>query len=299
MTLDAPGMSGQEHKLVTEGKRPWPKDALDAPRLGRRSVVSLAKESVDKNELIAVLRSARTLNGIHLRRRLAARNRNGLNAVNPDSYMTGDAFLQYSCQGSLAQEKLAKLADEVADHYEDRVSYDTDPDPERATWIAQEHRPRNSDMLPFKCSAHARYSRGNFNRDELAFAQALDAFAHGVWLRNADTGDLGYHVPLPFKVGDSLRFFPDFLWWPEGSDGPTWAIDTTGRHLINEKIRGKLVSVGQPHMALLTRGHVDLTREHVVGNDGWSAVIARIGLQPLVEHADDLQRVLQTLVDHR
>jgi hypothetical protein len=65
--------------------------------------------------------------------------------------------------------------------------------------------------VPFEQAAHARYSRGNFNKDELPFAQALDAFGRGVWLRNADTGDLGYNIPLPFKVGDSLRFFPDFL----------------------------------------------------------------------------------------
>lgn len=149
--------------------------------------------------------------------------------------------------------------------------------------------------MPFEQAAHARYPRGNFNKDELPFAQALDAFGRGVWLRNADTGDLGYNIPLPFKVGDSLRFFPDFLWWPDGLDAPAWAIDTTGRHLIREKIRGKLVAVGQPRMALVVRGHADLTREQTIGNDGWSAVIARSGQQPLVEHAEDLPRSLSCL----
>lgn len=113
-----------------------------------------------------------------------------------------------------------------------------------------------------------------------------------MWLRNSDSGE-GYHVPLPFKVGDSLRFFPDFLWWPDGAEEAAWALDTTGRHLIQEKIRGKLVGAGDPRMALVVRGQADLAREQVVGADGWSAVIGRPGLQPLVEHRDDLQGLLE------
>lgn len=77
---------------------------------------------------------------------------------------------------------------------------------------------------------------------------------------------------MPFlRVGESLRFFPDFLWWPDGAGGVAWAIDTTGRHLLQEKIRGKLVDLGQPKMALVVRGHAHLKRERVTGSDGWSA----------------------------
>lgn len=258
--------------------------------------MNLASESVERDELIEVLRSARTRNGIYFRRRLAQRNRNALIAVDPDSYMLGDAFQQLSCQGSQSQETLVGLADEVVDYYEDRVAYDYDPDPDLSTWTAGPHLPRTADMMPFTHAAHTRYSRGNFNKDELAFAQALDGTGTGVWLRNADSGPFGYFVPLPFKVGDSLRFFPDFLWWPHGHEGEAWAIDTTGRHLLQEKIRGKLVALDQPRMALVVRGEADLTRERVVGKDGWSAVIARpAGLQPLVEQAEDLPRLLETL----
>jgi len=210
--------------------------------------------------------------------------------------MQGAAFLQFSCQGSEAQEKLTQLADAVADHYEDRVGYHQNVDPDLETWTAGEHRPRTSDMMPFDHAVHANYSRGNFNRDELPFAQALDAYRRGVWVRNPDSGGRGYHVPLPYKVGDSLKFFPDFLWWPDGPDGIVWAIDTTGRHLLQEKIRGKLVALGQPKMALVVRGHSDVDCEQVVGKDGWSAVIARAGTKPLVHHVDDLQRLLELLV---
>jgi type III restriction enzyme len=298
LTLRAPDMSAKERVLRTDGQRPWPADALEAPGLGRRSIVNLASESAERTELIEVLRSARTLNGIYLRRRIAARNRNALIAVEPNSYMKGEAFQQFSCQGSQAQEKLTALANDVADYYEDRVTYDANPDSDLATWSVGPHRPRTADMVSFDRAAHRYYSRGNLNKDELAFAQALDAYGRGVWVRNADSGDVGFNIPLPFKVGDSLKFFPDFLWWLNGPDHSAWAIDTTGRHLLNEKIRGKLVSIDHPRIALVVRGHVDLSREKTVAGEGWSAVIARRGMHPLVEHTEELQQLLDLLTTH-
>ncbi len=296
LSLKAPNMTPQVRALETEGHRLWPQEALDAPGLGRRSVVDLATETIGQTQLLHVLRSARTLNGVYLRRRLAARNRNALNAIDPDSYMKGPAYAQFSCQGSQAQATLTGLADAAADYYEDRVTYDTDPDPDLAIWTASSHRPRTSEFLEFSHAAHGRYSRGNFNRDELAFAQAIDGLGRGVWARNGDAGD-GYQVPLPFKVGDSLRFFPDFLWWPDGETGQAWALDTTGRHLVQEKIRGKLVGMGGPRMGLIVRGQMDLEKEQSVGTDGWSAVIGRSGMKPLVEHRDDLSLLLQAILE--
>jgi len=298
LSLDLPlGMVSQERRLRTEGQRPWPEEALEAPGLGRRSVLRLEQEDVAKTELIHVLRSARTVNGVLLRRRLAARNRNALNGVDPSAYMQGPAFKQSSCQGSEAQEKLSALADDVANYYEDRVGYDQDVDPDSAVWTVADHRPRTTQMVSFNHAAHEQYSRGNFNVDELLFAQALDGAARGVWARNADSGGRGYHIPLPFKVGDSLKFFPDFLWWPEGPDGMTWAVDTTGRHLLQEKIRGKLVALERPKLALVVRGQVDLPREQIAGRQGWSAVIARSSTKPLVEYQEELPQLLNSLLE--
>lgn len=296
LSLKAPNMSSQLKALRTEAQRVWAQDALDAPGLGRKNVVDLAAETIGKTELLHVLRSARTMNGIYLRRRLAARNRNALNAIDPDSYMKGPAYEQFSCQGSQAQTTLAGLADGAADYYEDRVTYDNDPDPDLAMWTAVAHRPRTSEYVTFTNAAHERYSRGNFNKDELIFAQTLDGLNRGIWLRNGDAGD-GYQVPLPFKVGDSLRFFPDFVWWPSGEDGEAWALDTTGRHLIQEKIRGKLVGLGTPRMALVVRGQMDLDKERSIGVTGWSAVIGRPGLKPLVEHNTDLSALLVAVAE--
>lgn len=296
LSLIAPDMSPQSAVLKVEGQRTWPQAALDSPGIGRRSVMNLAEESAGHTELLHVLRSARALNGVFLRRRLAARNRNAVNALDPDSYMKGAAYEQYACQGSVAQKALVDYADSVANFYEDRVTYAPDPDPDLATWTVTPHRPRSSDYVEFAHSAHERYSAANLNKDELAFAQAIDALARGVWVRNGDAGD-GYSLPLPFKVGDSLRFFPDFLWWPNGPDGDAWALDTTGKHLIQEKIRGKLVGIGSPRLALIVRGHVDLAREQTAGIDGWSAVIARPGLQPLIEYKSDLISLLSVLAE--
>jgi|GEM_PF-2421260 len=298
MSLRAPDMSTMIKTLKTDGERPWPQSALDHPGQGMRSIVNLATESVEQTEFISVLRSARTLNGIYFRRRLAARNRNALNALDPDSYMQGQSFQQYSCQSSEAQLQLAQRANEVADHYENLVTFDVDPDPDLATWVATEHRPRNSDMVSFTNAAHEFYSRGNFNQDEFVFAKALEADGRGVWLRNADSGSLGYSIPLPFKVGDSLRFFPDFIWWPNGRDQTAWALDTTGRHLINAKIRGKLVALQRPVVALVMRGDVDLDHEQVTKSSNWTAVIARTGVpRPIVQSSSDLSQLLNLLVE--
>lgn len=299
MSLRAPDMAPMIKTLQTDGKRPWPQSALDHPGQGMRSIVNLAKASVEQTEFISVLRSARTLNGIYLRRRLAARNRNALNALDPDSYMQGESFQQYSCQSSEAQLQLAQRANEVADHYENLVTFDVDPDPDLATWVAGEHRPRNSELVSFSNAAHEFYSRGNFNQDEFLFAKALETDNRGVWLRNADNGSLGYSIPLPFKVGESLRFFPDFIWWPKGRDETAWALDTTGRHLINAKIRGKLVALHHPSVALVVRGDVDLDHEQVTKSNNWTAVIARTGVpRPIIQSSSDLSQLLNLLVEH-
>lgn len=296
MSLHAPDMDEPTRNLRLQGKRPWPVEALNHPGQGLRSVISLASESIERTEALAVLRSARTNNGLFLRRRLALRNRNALNAIDPDHYMTGPAYEQFSCQGSLAQSDLIRLAEDVACFYEDRVTYDQDPDPDVATWIAGEHRPRTGSLKVFNNAAHDSYSSGNLNRDEVAFAEALDADGRGVWLRNAESAELGFYIPLPFKVGDSLRFFPDFLWWPTGADGPCWALDTTGRHLVYEKVRGKLLGLSQPRLALVVRGKVDLGREAVDGRSGWSLVIARTEGRPTVEYRRTLDELLGVLV---
>ena len=89
--------------------------------------------------------------------------------------------------------------------------------------------------------------------------------------------------------------------WPTRvpATGEAWALDTTGRHLIQEKIRDKLVGMGSPRMALVVRGQMDLAKEQSIGLTltGWSAVVGRPGLQPLVEYQTDLSALLLAVAD--
>jgi type III restriction enzyme len=288
--LRAPSMKPAERKLKATAERPWPQEALDAPGTGRKATVSLAEGS-EELTYVDVLRSARTQNGAFLRRRILQRNRACLNAIHPDLFR-GPAFEQWSCHGSQAQEDLTALGAEMVDYFEDRVDYQEDPDPDRSVWIVGEHRPGGQELLDFEHAAHPQYAAADFNKDELAFARELDRQRDLIWARNSATAALGFGIPLPTKVRDSATFYPDFLVW---IGEICWAIDTTGRHLLDEKVRGKLITLGLPKMALVVRGRVDLGTGSREGKEGWSAVVGRPSLKPLVQHSDDLGALLGLL----
>jgi type III restriction enzyme len=290
--LKAPEMAPMEERLLSRGGSPWEATYLEALGQGRVSIVSLAREDIERTELLQVLRAARTKNGVYLRRRLLSMNRSALNAIHPDA-MNGPAYEQQSCQGSLAQVELEELARTVALYFEDRVDYQDDPDPDESIWRIAPHRPKSGDLVPFTHAAHDAYSRADFNTDELAFAQELDAFGEGVWMRNPSTATTGYGIPLPLKVGDSSRFYPDFLWW---AGDTCWGLDTTGRHLLNDKIRGKLVGIQDPRLALVVRGRVDVARSSLTDKTGWTLVVARPALEPLVEQHGELRQIFEVLV---
>ncbi|MFO1464323.1 MAG: DEAD/DEAH box helicase family protein [bacterium] len=286
--VKAPDMTDPIKYIKSESSRAWAAEDLDAPGLGHLKVISLENEKKEREELLEVIRSARSENGIFLRRAIQQRNRSCCNALHPD-FFNGSAFQQHSCQGSTAQKKLLELAEGIVSYYEDHAEYEYDPDPEKVIWKVGEHRPRNSDLIKFKHSAHPSYSKGDFNKDELEFAISLDRINIGLWLRNPPTPGLGYSIPLTAKLGDSSAFYPDFLWWV----GPTcWAIDTTGAYLLNGKIRGKLLALDNPRVALAVRGKFNIKKETVEGDTGWSLVTARPYLSPNVEYDDNLQSLL-------
>ncbi len=290
-TLRAPSMRKIERDLATTAERPWPQDALAAPGTGRRAVVSL-ETGAEELTAIDVLRSARTLNGVFLRHRILQRNRTCVNAIHPDRFR-GPAFEQASCYGSQAQASLTDLAADIVDYFEDRVTYQEDPDPLRARWTVGDDQPRAGELLEFQRAAHSQYAKVDFNTDELEFARALDRIEGAVWVRNPAFASRGYGIPLPRKVGDSATFYPDFLVW---LDADCWAIDTTGPHLLDEKVRGKLLTLQTPKLALAVRGTVDLGSGSRKGKDGWSLVFPREHLQPIVEQNDDLDALLRHLV---
>jgi len=289
-TLKAPSMQKVASDLKTTAQRPWPSAAREAPGTGRKATLAL-EDGSEAYEYIDVLRSARTENGLFLRQRLLQRNRACVNAIHPD-WLRGSAFEQLSCHGSQAQDDLQRLAAEIVDYFEDRVGYQPDPDPDRTTWRVGEYRPRSGEMIEFHRAAHAHYAASDFNPDELAFARTLDRVSGVLWMRNPVNASLGFGIPLPKKVGDSSTFYPDFI---VKKKGEIWAIDTTGRHLLDAKVRGKLIALGTPRMALVVRGEVDLGSGAREGKSGWSLVVARPNLKPLVEHSDDLDGLLKQL----
>jgi type III restriction enzyme len=290
--LLAPKMMKVENELKTAAARPWPDEALEAPGTGRKATVSL-EDGRDKHEYVDVLRSARSQNGTYLRNRLQQRNRACVNAIHPDLFH-GEAFEQLSCHGSQAQEDLTTLAARIVDFFEERVDFQEDPDPEKATWKVGEYRPRSKEMYEFDRGAHKEYSKSDFNNDEIDFALAIDRVAGVLWARNPTSAAQGYGIPLPKKVGDSATFYPDFLIWKKGE---CWAVDTTGRHLLDEKVRGKLITIGTPKVALVVRGNVDLGSGSREGKDGWSLVLGRPNLKPRVEHTDDLGPLVNLLLE--
>jgi len=288
--LKAPLMRKVETELKLTSKREWPPEALAAPGTGRKATLALADGS-EQFEYINVLRSARTENGAFLRNRLLQRNRGCVNAIHPD-WVRGPAFQQLSCHGSQAQEDLQRLAAGIVDYFEDRVSYQDDPDPDRATWHVDEYRPRGTELVEFERAAHGMYAASDFNPDELTFARALDRVRGVVWTRNPTTASQGYGIPLPKKVGDSSTFYPDFI---AVKAGMAWAIDTTGRHLLDAKVRGKLISLSTPKIALVVRGAVDLGTGAREGKSGWTLIIGRPNLKPLLEHDEDLDTLIKAM----
>jgi type III restriction enzyme len=259
-------------KIIQARASEWPPESLEAPGRGRRTVVSLEREQQERDEYLDVVRSARTQNGVFLRRYIQNRNRGCLNAIHPDTFR-GVGYQQYSCLGSIAQNELRVLGERIVEMYESGVQYQDDPDPDTATFTVGDFRPRGKEMISFQHAAHAEYSTLDMNKDEREFAHSLDGVGVGVWARNPSTSTQGFSIPLPAKVEDSTRFYPDFLWWV--TDSVCWALDPTGRHLLNAKVRGKLIALDNPQVALLVRGHVDLPTNTFMSKTGWSLVRAR------------------------
>ena len=173
---------------------------------------------------------------------------------------------------------------------EARVVYVRDPRPE-ASWRPAPFVPRTTEVFGFQHSVHVQYpnSPSAFRGEELEFARALDA-SDGVCARNFDRASLnGYRIVTPTQVGSSEAFYPDFLWWV---DGACWAIDTTGAHILEGKVRGKLLSIDQPRIALVAIGRISRDWHRSETKDGWILVRASGAIEPKPVHFDDLPSLL-------
>jgi type III restriction enzyme len=74
-----------------------------------------------------------------------------------------------------------------------------------------------------------------------------------------------------------------------------FAIDPTGAHILNEKVRGKLLTIEKPKIVLLTRGRVAKEFNAVDGDAGWTMVRPLAGRTPSPEYFDSIRDALVRL----
>ncbi len=128
--------------------------------------------------------------------------------------------------GSAAHSHVQTLAIQVVDAYLNNVYLkQRGPDP----YIVGPILVRDEDAQAFSHALHAKYD--GLNGFEKRFAEGLDA-TKKLWARNPSR--TGYGIPL-ISPGTTRSFYPDFLVWDEAN---IIAVDTTGGHLLPEKLRG-------------------------------------------------------------
>lgn len=270
----ASGMDELIDRLRAAGKRPFPPDQLAAPGQARRQTFKLTEvEAKIVNQLAVVGEHIKSGNAAFFSERVNALSTSAYHWLDPD-VLEGPMWQDESAARSEAQHELERMAAAFVDAWESRVRYAKQVKPDRATWTPTPLQPTTPKTVDFSRSAHVCYPDASsfMNKDERAAAEALDAVVDGWWVRTPPTAASGgYGIPLPIKLVSSNTFYPDFLWWV---DGGCWAIDTTGAHIIGPKVRGKLLTLLEPRIALVTRGklatgNVDLLES----TDGWTLVL--------------------------
>jgi type III restriction enzyme len=95
-------------------------------------------------------------------------------------------------------------------------------------------------------------------------------------------------------LGLPTPFYPDFLWWI----GDTcFAIDPTGANILNEKVRGKLLTIAKPKIVLITRGRVSRDFASLENEEGWSMVRPPQGRAPSPEYFVGIRDALVRLAN--
>lgn len=237
-------------KIKAQSRAPFAEEDLQAA--GSRVVHTFdlrGKSEKTRYEIIAA--SLRRKNGEFLRRRIQIRSRHCAHLLEPEIF-AGGALEQWSCSGSAAQLLLAERAAGVIQAFESSVELVPVQIHGEETWAPGPHLPTHDKFHSFTNALHAKYAQNSLSPSELECAKALDGLNMGVWMRNPSRGD-GYGIQLPIKVGDSNTFYPDFLWWVNGE---CFAIDPTGAHILEGKVRSKLLSIDAPKIAIVTPGRI-------------------------------------------
>lgn len=253
------------------------------------NIVSVATGDVSQAQR-NLLEDMRVRCGAYLYEQIRILSKNCCSAIHPDAF-SSPQLEKTACYNSKALEYYRDLAHRVVQQYENRVRLSELADPDQASYVVNSYHPSGAVEKHFQNAAHPFYDTKAFRPDELEVAKALDRYNQFVWARNKDR--LDYGIPLPIKSGRSSTFYPDFLWW---AGDAVWAIDPTGKFILMEKVRTKLLNLPPPlRIALLTRGHLSLSYAST-GDTGWSLVRFRTG-NAAPENFENLGDLLATLVE--
>lgn len=258
--------------IRSAGERMFPVVDLEAAGQARRITFSLTDtQSAMVDRMASIGRHIRSLNKDYFMERVRILSREA-EARLPEQILAGPMFAQTSAALSPAQVELSRLANEYVDGFESRARFDPNPRKKDALWRPTSFRPSRAGGVAYARSIHPVYpdSPAFLNKDEKEMAQALDGM-NGWWERNPPSkAQGGYGLTMPVQVGGSQSFFPDFLWW---IDDGCWAIDTTGVHILGPKVRGKLLTLADPRIALVTRGKVMSSFDSVEDTKGWTLTL--------------------------
>lgn len=253
------------------------------------SIVSVKTGDVSQ-EKRNLLEDMRVRCGAFLYEQIRILSKNCCSAIHPDVFSTPELD-KTACYNSKALEHYRELARLGVQEYENRVRLTELADTENRDYIVGPYQPSSGVEKPFKNAGHAHYDSKAFRDDELEVAKGLDKHNDYVWVRNKDR--LDYGIPLPIKSGSSSMFYPDFLWWVKNT---VWAIDPTGKFILQEKVRTKLMFVPAPlKIALVTRGKLG-SNYTPVAEDGWSLLRFRTG-NAAPETFDSIDDILSTLIN--
>ena len=237
-----------------------------------------------------LLEDMRVRSGAFLYEQIRILSKNCCSAIHPDAF-SSPQLDKNACYNSKALDHYRDVAHLVAEEYENHVRLSKLADADAELYTVGPYQPSGTAEKTFKNAGHAYYDAKAFRPDELEVAKALDKHDEFVWVRNKDR--LDYGIPLPIKSGSSSTFYPDFLWWVKGA---VWAIDPTGKFILAEKIRTKLLTVPAPlRIALITRGKLSPTYAET-GEAGWSLVRHRMG-NAAPENFHTLEEVIGALIE--
>lgn len=193
--------------------------------------------------------------------------------------------------GSQAYKYLAEKANEIINVYLNEVELkqsegETIPIPPISLY-SKEYR-------FFDNSIHEKYSGLNGLEEE--FAKELDKL-NFPWCRNPSRS--GYGIPL-LTEGSSKTFYPDFLVW---KDDKVIAIDTTGEHLLTDKLSRKLLFISPALNAkqklvicFVSRGEYnqDLSRK---AKEGWTLWGLKENRELSAKHRDNLSELITIMLE--